>query len=214
MISIDMDMPKSCDTCQFRYLRGTLEAEGPAITSFCTLKLKAIKDANKRADFCPLSEDDPVRAAKTIKYICWGFSDCEGCPFSIDNESKYKSDCMLLVPVHWMLSEGTNEKTTISNEFENLRNAITSITSAWNSVKSTTEHEEEENHQMKDSEAYEAYNNAQAKKAMEQLKAYCKWCKECKRPNGEKCIFDLGNDCLLEGRSPVYWELPQEGEDD
>lgn len=46
-----------------------------------------------------------ARAAKTIKSICWGFSDCEYCPFFIDNKSKYNSDCMLLVPVHWILSQ-------------------------------------------------------------------------------------------------------------
>lgn len=52
-----------------------------------------------------------ARAAKAIKYICWGFGDCEGCPFSIDNKSKYKSDCMLLVPVYWILSqEGEDEE--------------------------------------------------------------------------------------------------------
>lgn len=112
MISIDMDMPKSCDTCQFRYLRGALEAEGPAITDFCTLKLKAIKDAHKRADFCPLSEDDPMRAAKTIKNICRGFGDCLECPFYID-VSVYHCGCMLmaLVPDHWILpKEGENEE--------------------------------------------------------------------------------------------------------
>lgn len=69
------------------------------------------------------------------------------------------------------------------------------------------------------SEAYEAYNNAQAKKAMEQLKAYCArldWnAGKCKRPdNGEKCIFDLGNYCLLNEYSPEDWELPQESKNE
>ena len=102
MISIDMDMPKSCDTCQFRYLRGTLEAEGPAITDFCTLKLKAIKDAHKRADFCPLSEDDPMRAAKTIRNYCSEVS-CSDCVFDSDE------GCVLndvdYIPAEWKLPQ-------------------------------------------------------------------------------------------------------------
>lgn len=56
----------------------------------------------------------------------------------------------------------------------------------------------------------EEIGQPQVKEAMERIKEYCKeFDGECERPdNGEKCIFELGDECLLYEFSPMYWELP------
>ena len=66
--------------------------------------------------------------------------------------------------------------------------------------------------QEEEEEEEEEIGSTQAKKAMERIKAYCKeFDRECERPNtGEKCIFELGDECLLYEFSPLYWEVPKE----
>lgn len=85
MIQIDMDMPKSCEVCQFRFPRGSIEVEGPVIIHLCSVKLKAISNLRTREEWCPLIEvKDPIEEHKAtkevIKEYCTGHCDlCRSC---------------------------------------------------------------------------------------------------------------------------------------